>query len=74
MGLGYGDCDTDVEAHVVEVGDVVVVGGTLTPPAPGTACTLVLRSALATLGLARPLGERVVVDVVSGSVLSVHRG
>ncbi len=67
--LSHGDCDTDLRGQVVEYDELVVVGGTYTPPPPDTVCTAALRMGATTLSLSRPLGQRVVVSAVDGSVL-----
>jgi len=65
--IGSGACDGDLRAHAVEFADLVVVGGTHTPAPPGTMCTEQYLSTPATVSLAKPLGNRIVVDVVSGA-------
>jgi hypothetical protein len=66
VGIAGGGCDDGLVAHVVELDDMVVVGGT-TPPLPkDTACTADYASMPARLQLSRPLGSRPVIDVVSG--------
>lgn len=66
VGIAGGGCDEGLVAHVVELDDMIVVGGT-TPPLPkDTACTADYASRPALLQLARPLGSRPVIDVVSG--------
>lgn len=70
--LTLGACDTQVRGHVVEFDDMVVVGGTFTPPAADTICNAMLRVEPTTLSLTRPLADRVVVSASDGSVLRVH--
>lgn len=66
VGIAGGGCDEGLVAHVVELDDMVVVGGT-TPPLPkGTACTADYASLPARVQLAKPLGSRPAIDVVSG--------
>ena len=67
--VGVGDCDKDVVGRVFETARVVVVGGTVRPPGPDVVCTAMLRLAPVTVDLAKPLGERVVLDVASGRPL-----
>jgi hypothetical protein len=67
--IGHGACDRDLTAHAVEFDDLVVVGATHTPPDPGTICTMQYLLTPSTLQLAEPLGDRVVLDVVSGETL-----
>ena len=64
--VGHGACDGALQAQVVEYDDLVVVGGTHTPPSAGSFCTSNQLSTLSTLTLAKPLGDRVVMDVVTG--------
>ncbi|WP_353353320.1 hypothetical protein [Intrasporangium sp. DVR] len=65
--IGHGACDRDLTGHAVEFADLVVVGGTHTPPDPGTVCTMQYLLAPSVLRLAHPLGERVVIDIASGA-------
>ena len=65
--LGHGACDRDLAGHAVEFPDLVVVGGTFTPPDPGTMCTMQYLLTPTVLNLAKPLGDRVVIDIASGS-------
>ena len=67
--IGHGACDRDLTAHAVEFDDLVVVGATHTPPDPGTMCTMQYLLTPSTLQLAKPIGDRVVLDVVSGKTL-----
>lgn len=64
--IGHDSCDSNLRTHVVEFQDLVVVGGTHTPPPAGTACITVQWTTPSTLTLTKPLGDRVVIDVVSG--------
>ncbi|MGO4598944.1 hypothetical protein [Terrabacter sp. 2RAF25] len=66
VGIAGGGCDVDLAAHVVELGDMVVVGGTAQPPPKDVACPAIYISKPATLHLAKPLGTRPVIDVVTG--------
>lgn len=65
--LGHGACDRDLTGHAVEFPDLVVVGGTFTPPDPGTMCTMQYLLSPTVLQLREPLGERVVIDIASGA-------
>ncbi|AXG12402.1 hypothetical protein [Intrasporangium calvum] len=65
--LGHGACDRDLAGHAVEFPDLVVVGGTFTPPDPGTMCTMQYLLTPTVLHLAKPLGDRLVIDIASGS-------
>jgi hypothetical protein len=66
VGIAGGGCDVDLAAHVVELDDMVVVGGTAQPPPKDVACPSIYISKPATLHLAKPLGTRPVIDVVTG--------
>lgn len=65
--IGSGACDLDRKAHAVEFAEFVIVGGTHTPAPAGTMCTEQYLSTPAVVSLAKPLGDRVVIDVVSGA-------
>lgn len=65
-----GMCDENMQAHVWEADDVVVVGGTSSGWADGVgACPSALIATPATVTLAGPLAGRPVVDVISGRLL-----
>lgn len=64
--IGVGACDIAVQARAHETEDVVVVGGTTTSPGPGTACPAILKLQPATVTLAAPVGDRLVVDAATG--------
>jgi len=66
VGIGHGACDPNLAAHVVEFDDLVVVGGTADPPPADTVCPAIYLSTPAELHLTRPLGERPVIDAVTG--------
>ncbi|MFB6396214.1 hypothetical protein [Polymorphospora lycopeni] len=63
--LGIGACDTDPKPFVEEFDDAVVVSGTVTRPTAG-ACTDQLLFEPVTVTLAAPLGDRPVLDAVTG--------
>jgi hypothetical protein len=65
--IGSGACDGDLTARAVEHEDLVIVGGTHTPMPPGTVCTSQYLSTPMEITLAKALGDRVVIDVVSGT-------
>ena len=67
--IGHGACDLGLGAHLLEEGDAVVVGGSFSGMS-GEVCTAQLIGTPATIPLARPLGTRPVVDVVTGTVLT----
>ena len=67
--IGHGACDLGLGAHLLEESDAVVVGGSFSGMS-GDVCTAQLIGTPATMPLARPLGTRPVVDVVTGAVLT----
>ncbi len=67
--LGSGACDTDLREHVLEIDDVVVVGGTALSPPQGQMCNSSLRLEEVTVPLEAELGDRPVVDAASGRPL-----
>lgn len=72
--IGHGACDGELQAHVVEFDDLIVVGGTHTPPPAGTACPAIYLSTPSALTLTKPLGDRVVIDVVTGQPRFIGMG
>ncbi|MBD3783510.1 MAG: hypothetical protein IE926_11240 [Micrococcales bacterium] len=69
VDVGTGSCDTDPRGLVAEYPDLVVVGGAVTTPAPGTACDSMLVVHRVEVHLHQPLGTRPVIDAVSGQPL-----
>lgn len=67
--LGVGACDKDIVGLVWESpsGDVVVIGGTVTPPGPEQACTAQLVLHPVQVNLRSPVGNRVILDAVAGN-------
>jgi hypothetical protein len=67
--IGGGRCDKGIEPLVFESDEVVVLGGKVTPPSPGSICEdqLVYYPVSVTLG--RPLGNRLLVDVVMAQLV-----
>ncbi len=63
----HGECEVDPRVNVVEAHDLVVVGGSYDEPPAGTVCTGVGLMTPATVRLSQPLGNRPVIDVVSGT-------
>lgn len=68
--LGLGACDTEAAGLIHEEDDVVILGGTFTPPASGTVCTAQLVSVPVTAQLTAPLGNRPLVDVATGAIVT----
>ncbi|TKK84514.1 hypothetical protein FDA94_29695 [Herbidospora galbida] len=62
---GFGACEDVTGVPVYETGQVVVVGVESTPTGDG-ACPAILKLGTAEVTLARPLGDRVVLDAGSG--------
>ncbi|TDC06650.1 hypothetical protein E1267_15725 [Nonomuraea longispora] len=72
LRYGYGACDNVHGVRVHETDQVVVVGVDKENTDPGRPCPTILESAVTTVTLARPLGERLVLD--SGTGVPVPRG
>lgn len=72
LRYGYGACDTVHGVRAYETDQVVVVDVDEENTSPGEPCPAILESATATVTLARPLGERLVLD--SGTGVPVLRG
>lgn len=70
VALGLGACDKDPRGLVWENDDVVVIGGSVTPPDPGTACTAQLVVTPVTVTTKAPVGARPMIDVLSGRALT----
>lgn len=66
--LHHGACDRDLQSHVVEFDDLVVIGGTHAPE-ESEACIAVLRSTPTTVTLSAPLGTRAVISATTGTRL-----
>jgi hypothetical protein len=67
--LGVGACDEDVTPLFLERDDVVVVGGSVEPPSGDVACPDILEIRPVEVTLAAPLGDRPVLDAVTGQPL-----
>lgn len=59
-------CDTTWGGLVTEAGDVVIAGGWMHDPYPDAPCAGSLVGRTVTVRLARPLGDRVVLDAATG--------
>lgn len=70
LRYGYGACDTIHGARAYETDDLVVVD--VNEEGSGGACILLLKTATISVTLARPLGDRLVLD--SGTGLPVVPG
>lgn len=69
--LGVGACDKDITALVHETDDVVVIGGSVTTT--DDVCTAQLKLAPVTATLKTPLGDRPVLDALTGQVMVLTR-
>ena len=63
----HGECEVDPRVNVVEAHDLVIVGGSYDEPPAGTTCSGVGLMTPATVRLSSPLGDRPVIDVVTGT-------
>lgn len=64
--LGVGACDKDITGLVWESDQAVVIGGKVTPPGPEMACTAQLMLHPVQVNTAKPIGERVILDAITG--------
>ncbi|MEV4413424.1 hypothetical protein [Catellatospora sp. NPDC049609] len=64
--LGVGACDSDIAPLVWESVDVVVIGGTVTPPDQDRVCVAMLVAAPVEVTLTTPLGTRILLDATTG--------
>ncbi|MFJ8082291.1 hypothetical protein ACIQ6Y_16915 [Streptomyces sp. NPDC096205] len=62
---GHGDCDDGPAVDVLETGGSVVLSGSIRNPSEGD-CPAVLKITKVTVTLARPLGDRVLLDAFTG--------
>jgi hypothetical protein len=69
FNIGIGACDKNPRGLVLETPDLVIVGGSVTLPDAGTLCTLQLLSRRVEVRTRQPVGERPVVDAMSGQPL-----
>ncbi|WP_405488519.1 hypothetical protein [Streptomyces sp. NBC_00096] len=74
---GHGACDGGVAVEVLEGVDTVVLGGRVLPGKKlpeGAVCAAVMLKASVPVTLTRPLGNRVLIDAVSGAALGYSGG
>lgn len=74
---GHGACDGGVAVEVLEGVDTVVLGGRILPGkkvGEGEGCPLIMLKATVPVTLTRPLGNRVLIDAVSGAALGYSGG
>ncbi|MCX4781243.1 hypothetical protein [Streptomyces sp. NBC_01264] len=77
VDAGHGACDGGVAVEVLEGADTVVLGGRILPgkkPGKGEGCPLIMLKATVPVTLTRPLGNRVLIDAVSGAALGRSGG
>lgn len=67
--VGVGSCDTDIKPLVYETADTVALGGSVTRP--DGACDLALKLQPVMITLAKPVGDRALIDGVAGQPLTV---
>ncbi|RZT15452.1 hypothetical protein EV649_6241 [Kribbella sp. VKM Ac-2569] len=70
FNLHHGKCDPDLRAHVVELEDMVIIGGSHSPLQGG--CVDVGLSTTATVTLTAPLGDRAIIRADTGARLTLH--
>ena len=70
--LWAGACDTDPRGFIHEEADIIVVGGTVTGPAANTACTANLVSMPVSVTSKVAVGDRPIVEAVSGQAVVVR--
>lgn len=67
--IGIGACDTEPRPLIKEFDDIIVLGGQITPPPEGTACTAQLLMQPLSVELDAAIGDRPIVDGASGLAL-----
>jgi len=67
--LGHGRCEPNLQAHIVEFEDLVIIGGSHAPP-PTTGCDDAGASTPATATLTTPLGNRPIITASTGTRLT----
>ncbi|TCC04365.1 hypothetical protein [Kribbella soli] len=70
FNLHHGKCDPDLQAHVLELEDMVIIGGSHSPVRGG--CVDVGLSTPATVTLTEPLGDRAIISAGTGARLTVY--
>lgn len=68
--LHHGQCDPNLQAHVVELEDMVIIGGSHSPLKG--ACADVGLSTPATITLTTPLADRAIISADTGTRLTVY--
>jgi hypothetical protein len=64
--LGVGACDKGIKGLVWEDPEVVVIGGSVTPPGPAEICTDQLLLHPVTVMTSAPIGDRLIIDALTG--------
>ncbi|MDT0265049.1 hypothetical protein RM844_01965 [Streptomyces sp. DSM 44915] len=72
--VGHGQCDADFGAWVAETEDLVIVGGWFEPDPEVQMCAEILLVDEVPVELNSELGDRTVVDAVSGEEVAVEAG
>jgi len=70
--VGVGACDKDIKGLVWEDSEVVVIGGSYAPPPPDQACTMQLLLHPVKVTTGRPVGNRLIIDVLSGAPVTLR--
>jgi len=70
--LGVGACDRDIKGLVWEDSEVVVIGGSYTPPPPDQACTMQLLLHPVKVTTDSPVGSRLIIDAISGAPVTLR--
>jgi hypothetical protein len=72
FALGVGACDTDIRPLVYETSDTVALGGSVATPRG--LCEAILKLAPVTVVLAKPVGNRALINGLNGRPLTVMPG
>jgi hypothetical protein len=67
--IGIGGCDGDARGLVSESAELIVIGGSVTPPGGGAPCTAILVSHRVEVRTKQPVGTRPIVDALSGRAM-----
>jgi hypothetical protein len=67
--VGVGTCDTNIKPLVYETADTIALGGSVTTP--DGVCNSMLKLQPVTITLAKPVGDRALIDGVGGRPLTV---
>jgi len=70
--VGVGACDKDIKGLVWEDAEVVVIGGSVTPPGPAEMCTAQLVLHPVKVTTAAPVGTRLIIDALTGAPVTLR--